>query len=298
MDYIRLKARAKINLAIDVLGKRSDGYHDLRTIMQSLTLHDNILIKKYHKAPLKIITNVSRLPVDSRNLVYKAADFLIKEYKLNTGVLIDLEKNIPISAGLAGGSSDCAAVLVGMRKLFELDISNAELFEMGKLFGADVPFCIMRGTALAEGIGDKLTSLPPHPIVHVLLAKPPVSVSTATVFNAFDTDKYGKKHIKPDMDKLLQAIKDSDLTAISRLLCNSLESVTEEMHPVIPVIKRIMLENNAMGAMMSGSGPTVFGYFQDRKEALLAMEQIRNRIDTVRDLYITGVFNNYTKINL
>ena len=285
---IYLKARAKINVSLDILGKRADGYHEMQMVMQTLDLHDTIYIKRIEKPRIKVVTSLVWLPTDERNLAYRAADLLRREYKIEDGIFIHIKKNIPVSAGLAGGSSDCAATLVGIKKLFDLPILTKELLQMGQTLGADVPFCIMRGTALAKGIGEKLTRLAPHPAVHVLLAKPPISVSTASVFQKFDVNLVTKN---PNTDKIIQYIRNKNRRGIAGELCNVLESVTMEQYPIIAALKASMLEHKALGALMSGSGPTVFGYFRSKGEAYRAMEQMKIDYPSVKEFFVTKVYN-------
>ncbi len=288
MKFVHLKARAKINLAIDVLGKRDDGYHDLKMVMQTLNLYDSLHMVVTSKYPIRIVSNLTWLPTDERNLIYKAVKLLQDMYQLKQGVFINLYKFIPVSAGLGGGSSDCAAALIGMRKLFNLPISNSELLRLGATLGADVPYCLLRGTVLAEGIGERLTRLPPHPDVHVLLAKPSVSVSTASVFGEYDNSAVS---IRPDFPKLIGAIEGSDINGISSCLFNVLESVTAKKLPVINDIKALMLDHNALGAVMSGTGPTVVGYFSSYGDMLAARHDIISKLN-IRETRVTGIYNN------
>lgn len=288
MDYIYLKARAKINLALDVISKREDGYHNLIMIMQTLNLHDTIYIKKADANTLKLSTNINRLPVNEKNIVYKAAQVLIEKYNIKDGVIINLHKNIPISAGLGGGSSDCASTLIGMRTLFKLNITNDELLQIGKSLGADVPYCLQRGTMLAEGIGDKLTKLPDHPPVYVLLAKPPINVSTALIFSQFDNTKVMSR---PNIEEMITNLKNKNLKKVASGFCNVLETVTEKMHPIIISIKEIMISNNALGAIMSGSGPTVYGYFENKKDANKAFACINSDFPEIDEIHLTNIFN-------
>ncbi len=288
MDYLKLKARAKINITLDVLGKREDGYHDLSMIMQTINLCDNIFIKKTDNNIIELKSNLSWLPCDGRNLIYKAADLLKTRYNIKNGIFIELTKNIPVAAGLAGGSTDCAATLVGIRNLFRLPISNDELMIIGKELGADVPYCIMRGTALAEGIGEKLTQLSPFPNCYVLICKPPINVSTPAVFGSLDLSKINKH---PDNDKVAKLIKNKDLKGICDNMCNVLENVTVANYPIIEDIKKYMLEKDAVGSMMSGSGPTVFGFYEDYEKALNALKFIRYKTK-IREIYITTIYNN------
>jgi 4-diphosphocytidyl-2-C-methyl-D-erythritol kinase len=282
-----MKARAKINLAVDVVGKREDGYHDLRMIMQTVYLHDQLIIKKIDKYPLKLICSDSRLPVDERNLVYKAALYLKNTFNLPGGLFISLKKNIPISAGLAGGSSDCAAVLLGINHMYNLRLSLNELMEIGVKFGADVPFCLLRGTALAEGKGEILTPLSPHPSVSVLIAKPPMSISTSAVFRAFGN----VKNIQgPDIDQMVLHIKKNDLNGIVSGFRNVLEDVSTHVCPDIIKIKELFLNFGAIGTLMSGSGPSVFAYFIDQRQAWRAMKKLSLLMPNVKQ-FLTGTFN-------
>ncbi len=287
MNSIKLNARAKINITLDVLGKRDDGYHDLSMIMQTINLCDNLYIKKTDTGIIEMKSNLSWLPCDERNLVYRAAAKMKEKYGIEEGISIDLSKNIPVAAGMAGGSTDCAAALIGIRNLFSINAGNDELMAIGKELGADVPYCILRGTALAEGIGEVLTPLPPFPDCTVLVAKPPINVSTATVFGSFDINNVERR---PDNKKMAELIKAKDLESICRNMCNVLESVTIKNYPVIADIKKEMLENDAIGSMMSGSGPTVFGFYRDYKSALKGLRAIKSRFH-FKEVYITTVFN-------
>ncbi len=292
MDYIKLRARAKINLSLDVTGRREDGYHELRMVMQTINLCDEVYLKKIKKDKISLKSNLRWLPRDERNLAYKAAMLMTKEYHLREGVFIELDKRIPVAAGLAGGSSDCAAVLVGMNRLFDLGLSKKELMQLGLRLGTDIPFCIVRGTALAEGVGEKLTKLPSCPFYYVLLVKPPVSVSTAFVYQHLDLNEV-LSH--PDTDGMLKALEESDSAGIAERLHNVLEEVTVPMYPEIASIKREMLLCGAEGALMSGSGPTVFGLFEKEQDAVSAMKKMKNELK-YKDVFLTTVFkNNRTK---
>lgn len=270
MNYMYLKARAKINIFLDVLGKREDGYHELKTIMQTINLYDNIFVKKIPECELKLKCNLPWLPLDERNLIHKAASLLIKNYNIKDGIFIELTKNIPVAAGLAGGSADCAATLIGIRNIFNLNISNIELMKIGKTLGADVPYCIMRGTALAEGIGEKLKRISPFPNVYVLIVKPPINVSTASVFKKLD-DKVVNTH--PNIQNMIKNIEYNDINKISHKLYNVLETVTIEDYPIIAEIKNSMINYGAIGSLMSGSGPTVFGFYKSKKSCLHALDR-------------------------
>ena len=286
MDTIVLKARGKINLTLDVVGKRDNGYHDLRMIMQTINLYDTITVKKTKTPGIRINNNLAWLPKDDRNITYKAAEKFLKEANITSGVYIDIFKRIPVAAGLAGGSSDAAAVLVGINKLFETHFSKKKLMEMGLEIGADVPFCILRGTVLAEGIGEILTPLPSLPSMHILLAKPNISVSTASVYKALKVDEITKH---PKTDEYVEAIKARDIQFITNNMDNVLEDVTIKMHPQIEQIKQDMIEYGALGSMMSGSGPTVFGIFPSRYKAAVAAEYFKNQCG-LREVHVTSTF--------
>ncbi len=268
----RRKALAKVNLGLDVLGKREDGYHELRMIMQTVSVFDRIYMKRTAAPGIRIRTNVGFLPVNENNLMYKAADLLMQRFQIGEGVFMDLDKHIPVAAGLAGGSSDAAAVLTGMNRMFELGLSQQELMDLGVRIGADVPYCIMQGTALAEGIGEKLTPLPSPPECRIVLAKPGIHVSTKFVYGNLKVDQISRH---PDIDGQVEALKKGDLKMLADLMGNVLEQVTVSEYPKIGAIKEQMLEGGALGAMMSGSGPTVFGLFEDEKKAEQVYRQLR-----------------------
>lgn len=288
MDNISLKALAKINLGLDVVRRRDDGYHEVRMIMQTINLFDRLEIKKIKESAIKIHTNLFFLPVNENNLVYKAAKLLIDEFGIQEGVSVALTKKIPVAAGMAGGSTDAAAMLFGMNRLFGLGLSKKQLMERGVKIGADVPYCIMRGTALAEGIGDKLSPLPAMVKCPVLIAKPQISVSTKFVYQNLKLDD---KTVHPDIDRLIEDIRNKDLKAVSDHMGNVLESVTIPNYPVISQIKEQMMDSGAVGSMMSGSGPTVFGLFDDSRTAQLAFGKIK-RSGLAKQVYLTSIYNN------
>lgn len=288
MDEINVKALAKINLSLDVLRRREDGYHEVRMIMQTIHLYDKLLIQKTKEPGITIETNIDFLPVNENNLIYKAAKLLQDTVPMQEGVHVILKKHIPIAAGMAGGSTDAAGVLYGMNQLFELGLSRQELMELGVGIGADVPYCLMRGTALAEGIGEKLNSIPPMPKCPVLIAKPAVGVSTKFVY---DNLKLNEDTPHPDIDAQLAAIRKGDLRQVAQTMGNLLETVTIPEYPVIAEIKEHMLAHGALNAMMSGSGPTVFGLFEEEKQAQLAFEKMRES-GLAKQVYLTSIYNN------
>ena len=267
METIQVKAYAKINLSLDVTGRRPNGYHDVRMIMQSIQLHDRITLKRITKNEIILNTNLSFLPTGKGNLVYDAAVTFFRETGIDAGVYIDLEKHIPVAAGMAGGSTDCAATLAGLNELFETKLSLEELQRIGVRLGADVPYCLQCGTALSEGIGEILTALPAPPTCKVLIVKPTVSVSTKFVYEHLElTDKT----VHPDVDAMIEAIQTNDYGKMISNLGNVLQDVTIPYHPEIAEIQQTMLALGAEGALMSGSGPTVFGLFRDPAAASAA----------------------------
>lgn len=287
MDKIKLKALGKINLGLDVLGRRPNGYHDVRMVMQTVYLYDQILLEKTDKEGISLETNLFYLPVNENNLAYRAAKMLIDEFAIKEGVHISLEKHIPVAAGMAGGSSNAAAVLYGMNRLFQLGLTDQELMDRGVQLGADVPYCIMRGTVLAEGIGEKLTPLPAMPKCHVLLAKPPISVSTQKVYEKLDAQKVTKH---PNIDGILLGLQTGDLKKITSSMGNVLENVTITEYPQIESIKDVMKEEGALNAMMSGSGPTVFGIYDDKMLARRAAARIREE-QLAKQVHVTTMHN-------
>ena len=287
MDEISLKALAKINLGLDVLGKREDGYHDVRMIMQTIHLYDRVEIKKTRSPHIHVETNLYYLPVNENNLAYQAAQMLMDEFHIEEGVSIQLDKHIPVAAGMAGGSSNAAAVLFGMNRMFSLGLSQKELMERGVKLGADVPYCIMRGTVLAEGIGEILTPLSPMPKCYVLIAKPAISVSTKMVYEKLDSHEI-EDH--PDIDGILAGLKAGDLKKVAGSMGNVLERVTVDAYPVIDQIKKMMIKEGALNAMMSGSGPTVFGIFEEKATARKAADAIRDARLT-KQVYVTNIHN-------
>ncbi len=291
MDDISLKALAKINLGLDVVRRREDGYHEVRMIMQTIHLYDRLKITKMKTTGIEIHSNLPFLPVNENNLVYKAGKLLMDEFGIREGVRVDLLKRIPVAAGMAGGSSDAAAMLYGMNQLFGLKLSRQALMERGVTIGADVPYCLMRGTALAEGIGEKLKQLPPMVKCPVLIAKPQISVSTKFVYQNLKLDEHT---VHPDIDRLIQDIRNKDLQAAARDMGNVLETVTIPNYPVIAQIKEQMMHSGAVNSMMSGSGPTVFGLFENEKQAKKAYDDMK-QTGLAKQLYLTSIYNNRRK---
>ena len=287
MDRLEMKALGKINLGLDVLGRRENGYHDVRMVMQTVYLYDRIIMKKSKTPGIRLETNLYYLPVNENNLAYQAAQMLMDEFHMEEGVSIQLDKHIPVAAGMAGGSSNAAAVLFGMNRMFSLGLSQKELMERGVKLGADVPYCIMRGTVLAEGIGEILTPLSPMPKCYVLIAKPAISVSTKMVYEKLDSHEI-EDH--PDIDGILAGLKAGDLKKVAGSMGNVLERVTVDAYPVIDQIKEMMIKEGALNAMMSGSGPTVFGIFEEKATARKAADAIRDARLT-KQVYVTNIHN-------
>ena len=298
IKHLSLKAYGKINLGLDVLRRREDGYHDVRMIMQTVGIFDRVDLIWKEEPGIQVETNLYYLPTNENNLVYKAAKLLMDEFQVQEGLLIRLRKFIPVAARMAGGSCDAAAVLFGVNKMFRLGLTTEELMERGVKIGADVPYCILRGTALSEGIGEVLTSLSPVPQCQVLVAKPGINVSTKFVYeNLHANDLRPEQH--PDIDGMIQAIKAQDLQGIADKLGNVLETVTVKEYPVIQEIKDKMLEFGAIGSLMSGSGPTVFGLFTNPKAAQQAYEELRygESSGLAKQVYLTNFYNQKEENN-
>lgn len=251
--------------------------------MQTIRMYDQIMLTEQKEPGIKVKTNVSFLPVNEDNLVYKAAKLLMDEFQVTSGVEIDLRKFIPTAAGMGGGSSDAAAVFVGVNRMFKLGLSKQQLMERSVAIGADVPFCVLRGTALAEGIGEVLTPLPSLPKCFVLIAKPPINVSTKFVYTNLRANELTWH---PDIDGQIQALRDGNLEEVCRKMGNVLENVTIPAYPIISTIKEKMLRCGAVNAMMSGSGPTVFGIFSEREQAEKAAELLREE-EKIRQVFVT-----------
>lgn len=271
MNRVEIDAQAKINITLDVLYKRTDGYHEVEMVMQSISLKDYITIELLPQKVIEIEADCPNLACDETNIAYKAAKLMMDKFNLDAGVRIRINKNIPIAAGLAGGSSNAAAVVLGINELFDLKKSKEELTKLGKTIGADVPFCIYKGTALAKGIGEQLQKLKPIPKVPVLIVKPPYSVSTKEIYGKLDIEKINER---PDTPMMLKHIEKSDVHAIAKGLCNVMEEVTFKLYPELAQIKAQLKQYGALGSLMSGSGPTVFGVFESKRDLLKAQERL------------------------
>ena len=285
MNRITLKAYAKINLGLDVVRRLENGYHEVRMVMQNIDLYDKVNIYRNRTGEIKVNTNLGFLPTGPDNLVYKAAALLKDEFNIKDGVTLDLYKFIPVAAGMAGGSTDAAAVLKGMNKMFNLGLSDEELMVRGAKLGADIPYCIMGGTALAEGIGEVLTKLPDCPSCYVVIGKPPISVSTKYVYEHLVLDE---NTVHPDIDGIVDSINNGNIYGVADRLSNVLESVTETAYPIIGRIKARMMDMGALNSIMSGSGPTVFGLFDDLEKANACKEVLKMERLT-RNTYVVGL---------
>lgn len=278
------RSYAKINLTLDVLSRRENGYHDIKMIMQTVSLFDLVLTDKADSG-ISISTNLRYLPNNEKNIAYKAADSFFKKSGIKGGVKIMIHKNIPVAAGLAGGSGNCAAVLAAMNLLYNNPFSDRELMDIGAELGADVPYCFDGGTQMAEGIGEILSKLPPIPDAYILLVKPPINVSTGAIYEKIDS---APLEVRPDADAMIKALEDGNINSVAENLCNVMESVTEKMYPIIGGIKKKLIMNGALGAVMSGSGPTVFGIFDSFEKAKKSADSFSLQF---RDVFLTRTLN-------
>ena len=285
---MKINAYAKINLGLDVLARRADGYHEVRMIMQTIGICDELDIIKTDEPGISITSNREDLPVNEDNLIYKAAALIIDEYDIKGGIKVSLTKNIPVAAGLAGGSTDAATVLKAVNELYGLGLSQDDLMKLGVRIGADVPYCIMGGTALSCGIGEILTPLCPCPKCRLIIAKPDISISTAKVYKALKLENV--KH--PDIDAIMRGIENGDIKEVADNMGNVLETVTVAGNPVINDIKKIMKDNGSIGALMSGSGPTVFGLFGSGEDTDAAFECLKQS-GLAPELFITEIYNEH-----
>ncbi len=261
MNEIKRAAYAKINLALDVIRKREDGYHEVKMIMQTVDICDELTFTKTEGNQITLSVDDSTIPSNQDNLIYQAAKLLLEETNTTHGVHISLQKTIPVAAGMAGGSSDAAATLLGLNELFELGKTEEELRRIGVEIGADVPYCIMGGTALSEGIGEILTPLLPPPNPYVLIAKPDLFVSTQYVYSNLKVDQLP---YHPNVERMITSIQQGELYSMCEDMQNVLETVTIPVHPIIEQIKCVMKDHGAITSLMSGSGPTVFGIYESQ----------------------------------
>ncbi len=287
IDKTTQRAYAKINIGLDVLRRRADGYHEVKMIMQTVDIYDELVLERRKEPGIELRMDNSELPSGGDNLICRAADLLFREKKITEGVNISLTKRIPIAAGMAGGSADAAAALRGVNELFDLGYSLTELQALGVGLGADIPYCLAGGTMLSEGIGEILTPLPAPPAAHLVIAKPDINVSTAFVYGNLHADRLAWH---PDIDGMIAALQKGDLDGITGRLGNVLETVTVKAHPVIEQIKELLRKQGAENALMSGSGPTVFGIFKEKETAARAAEAVeRGRL--AKQIFVTTFYN-------
>lgn len=286
MDKIELKAYGKINIGLDVIRKREDGYHDLDMIMQTVGVYDDVIISREDGTQtyeIEVSTDADILPNDKGNLAFMAAKVLMEAYDIKSKVKIHINKRIPIAGGMAGGSADCAAVLRGVNQLFQLELTDEQLQEYGVKLGADVPYCIVGGTKRAQGIGEILTDLPTPPKCYVIIAKPDAFVSTKFVYSHIRPAQI-ENH--PDIDGIIESIKAGNLYGMCEKIANVMEDVTIPEYPIIQKVKDILKSNGAVNALMSGSGPTVFGIYDDEEKAKQSMDALSGK-EFVSRLYLT-----------
>lgn len=284
MERVIQKAYAKINIGLDVLRRREDGYHELKMIMQTVDICDDLIIEKTADPGILIRTDCRDIPTDGSNLICKAARLLLEEKGIEAGVRIVLTKRIPVAAGMAGGSSDAAAAMRGVNELFDMGYSVQELQTLGLKLGADIPYCLVGGTMLSQGIGEILTPLPPPPDCLLVVAKPDINVSTAFVYGHL---RVSELDAHPDIDGMVRALYEGSLNGIASRLGNVLETVTVGEYPVIQEIKELFCRMGAKNALMSGSGPSVFGIFTDRESAEQAARATEQR-GLARQIYVTA----------
>ena len=292
MDKLLCKARAKINLALDVCRRLENGYHEVKMVMQAVDICDELEFKKRNDPDIILsVSSRDYLGDLENNLIFRAAKLMKQRYNIQQGIEIKLKKNIPVAAGMAGGSTDAAATMLAMNEMYELGLDKQQLMETAVILGADIPFCILGGTALAEGIGEKLTPLPAPPEVPLLIVKPPIMVPTKWVYENLQANEL-EKH--PDIDGMVEALKQGDLKGIVSRMENVMESVTEKKYPIITDIKKMMLGNGAMNAVMSGSGPSIFGVFSEESAARAAAVYIDQTLSTKgikAQVNVTGFYN-------
>ena len=287
MDTLTRKAYAKINLGLDVLRRREDRYHEVKMIMQTVDIYDVLTFVKAPADVFRLSVDSAQIPDDDNNLVLKAARLLFATAGIDAGVEVTLQKNIPVAAGMAGGSTDAAATLIGLNALYDLRFTTEQLQEIGVKLGADIPYCIMGGTALSQGIGEILRPLPAPPRAHLVIAKPDLMISTKYVYENLHANSL---KVHPNIDGMIEALSNQDLIKMCSLMGNVLETVTEKENPIITQIKDLMQEQGATGALMSGSGPTVFGIFTEEEKARNCFQKIQEE-NLAKQLFLTGFHN-------
>lgn len=278
MDKIIMRAPAKINWTLDILGRRKDGYHDIATIMQSVAIYDEIEIAKVSKPGIDVKVSTSDIPGGRANIGYRAAELMLETFKIHGGIEIYIHKHIPAAAGMGGGSSDGAAIMLGIRDIYDIGVSVEELTKLGSGIGADVPFCMVGGTALAEGIGDRLTKLPAVEQMWLVIVKPDIHISTAEIYGLVDIQDIARR---PQNEKFIHALHEGDMVSAAKYGGNALEEVTARLYPAIYTIKEELISAGAVYSLMSGSGSSVFGVFENREKAALAYNLLKVRYGQV-----------------
>ena len=294
MEKLNYKARAKINLALDVCRRLENGYHEIKTVMQSVNIYDELEFKR-RRDPDIILSVDSRYELGDlgNNLIFRAAKFMKEYYGIRQGIEIHLKKTIPVAAGMAGGSTDAAATMLAMNEMFALKLDKEELMRQGLRLGADIPFCILGGTALAEGVGEKLTPLPAAPLASLHVVKPPIMVSTKRVYETLRVNQIAKH---PDIDGMMAALEQGDIERVANYLENVMEAVTVKENSIIAEIKTMMTQQGAYNALMSGSGPSVFGIFAKEEEAQAAAKHIRSALKAKKmasQVFVTEFYNPF-----
>lgn len=293
MDEIELRAHGKINLSLDVLGRRNDGYHEVKMIMHTVTLHDGIFIKKEREKGIRMECNLSSLPTNEENLMVRAAKAIMDEFSIEEGLSLRLMKRLPVAAGMAGGSADAAAVFHGLNQLFHLNLSTEELEKRAVKLGADIPFCLHKGCYLSEGIGEKLCKLPSLPPCTILLVKPAFSLSTKLIYENLHLENITDAE-HPDVDRMIKELESGSLEDICALGGNLLEKVSISLRPEIQVLKDFFIKEGALFSLMSGSGPTVFGIFpeKEKEKAKMILQSLRSgeHKDLIENAWITEAY--------
>lgn len=287
MDKILINAYAKINITLDVLKRRTDGYHELEMIMQSIDIFDSVEVRKTDRGEIRVFSDSSKVPEDKTNIAYKAAEKMFDFCSIKSGVDIYINKRIPVAAGLAGGSADGAAVIKAIRALFVPNENIEKFNSLAGSIGKDLPFCLKNGTAFAYGLGDELAYIKPMPESFVVLAKPDIDVPTAWVYKNLDLNKVSER---PDTRAVLEAYKKGDMDTILKNTVNVLESVTAEKYPVIKELKSYLISNGALTSAMSGSGPSVYGIFESKHKADEAAGAIREKFG-ISEVFSTKTIN-------
>ncbi len=284
MKAITVRANAKINLGLDVLRRREDGYHEVKMIMQTVGISDTLTFALSDTPGVTLTVDKQELPTDGSNLIVRAVSLMQESFRLDGGLEISVQKRIPIAAGMAGGSADAAAAIQAVDRIYGLGLSLAQKQALGVKLGADVPYCLMGGTALSEGIGEVLTALPEMPAAHLVIAKPAIDVSTRFVYENLHVETLSRH---PDIDGMAESIRRRDLEGVVRRMENVLETVTAARYPIIGQMKAFLMESGAMGALMSGSGPTVFGVFEREETARRAYEAMQDSAFQAQ-VFLTG----------